>query len=152
METAMKSVERDGGLRLSAIVPVFNERYLVREMLGRLLAVAIPGIRALEVIVVDDASTDGSAAIVDAVAAEHPERVRVLHHDVNQGKGAAVRTGIEAATGDLIVFQDADLEYDPQDLAKLVAPFSRGRCRRGLRIAVLERRPAACPLLQAHPG
>ena len=123
METAMKSVERDGGLRLSAIVPVFNERYLVREMLERLLAVAIPGIRELEVIVVDDASTDGSAAIVDAVAVEHPERVRVLHHDVNQGKGAAVRTGIEAATGDLIVFQDADLEYDPQDLAKLVAPF-----------------------------
>jgi len=122
-ETTMKSVGGEGGLRLSAIVPVFNERYLVLEMLRRLLAVSIPGIRELEVIIVDDASTDGSAEIVDAVAAEHPDRVRVFHHDVNQGKGAAVRTGIEAATGDLIVFQDADLEYDPQDLAKLVAPF-----------------------------
>ena len=152
-ETTMKSVDGEGGLRLSAIVPLSEaatedlvravvgiERtvrslarplhmraegnvYLVLEMLRRLLTVSIPGIRELEVIIVDDASTDGSAEIVDAVAAEHPDRVRVFHHDVNQGKGAAVRTGIEAATGDLIVFQDADLEYDPQDLAKLVAPF-----------------------------
>jgi glycosyltransferase involved in cell wall biosynthesis len=120
-DTPLHSAE--GGLRLSAIVPVFNERYLVRELLRRLLAVSIPGIAEVEVIVVDDASTDGSGEIVDSVAAEYPGRVKVHHHETNQGKGAAIRTGIEAATGDLIVFQDADLEYDPEDLAKLVAPF-----------------------------
>ena len=107
VETETSSGQGTAGLRLSAIVPVFNERYLVREMLRRLLAVSIPGIRELEVIVVDDASTDGSGEIVDSVAAEHPGRMKVHHHETNQGKGAAVRTGIEAATGDLIVFQDA---------------------------------------------
>ena len=122
-DSTMHSVDGAVGLRLSAIVPVFNERYLVREMLQRLLAVSIPGIRQLEVVVVDDASTDGSGQIVDAVAAEFPDQVKVHHHERNRGKGAAVRTGIEAATGDLIVFQDADLEYDPEDLSKLVAPF-----------------------------
>ncbi len=117
------SVGGEAGLRLSAIVPVFNERYLVGEMLRRLLAVSIPGILELEILVVDDASTDGSAEIVDAVASEHPDQVRVLRHEENQGKGAALRTGIAAARGDLIVFQDADLEYDPRDLARLVRPF-----------------------------
>jgi len=117
------SVGGEAGLRLSAIVPVFNERYLVGEMLRRLLAVSIPGILELEILVVDDASTDGSAEIVDAVASQHPDRVRVLRHEENQGKGAALRTGIAAARGDLIVFQDADLEYDPRDLARLVRPF-----------------------------
>ncbi|MDH3744663.1 MAG: bifunctional glycosyltransferase/class I SAM-dependent methyltransferase [Acidobacteriota bacterium] len=113
----------EAGLRLSLIVPVFNERYLVSEMLDRLLAVSIRGISELEVIVVDDGSTDGSREILDRYALDHGERIVYLKKAENEGKGSAVRTGIEHATGDLIVFQDADLEYDPRDLERLVGPF-----------------------------
>lgn len=121
--TTHASAGRSSGLTLSAIVPVYNERYLVAELLRRLLAVSIPGISDIEILVVDDASSDGSGGIIDAIAAEYPGRVKVCHLEKNQGKGAAVRTGIDEACGDLIVFQDADLEYDPQDLARLVLPF-----------------------------
>ena len=117
------SIGGRSGLTLSAIVPVFNERYLVAELLRRLLAVSIPGIRDIEILVVDDASTDGSGEIIDTIAAESAGRIKVCHLERNRGKGAAVRTGIVEARGDLIVFQDADLEYDPQDLSRLVVPF-----------------------------
>lgn len=111
------------GPKLSAVVPVFNERYLVGESLRRLLSAEIAGISELEVIVVDDGSSDGTSEILDSVAAREPERLRLIRHETNRGKGAAVRTGIAHATGDLIVFHDADLEYDPRDFGKLVRPF-----------------------------
>jgi glycosyltransferase involved in cell wall biosynthesis len=110
------------GLKLSVVVPVYNERFLVRELLTRVLAVEVPGLAAMEVVVVDDGSRDGSTEILRDVAAAHPDRVR-LFEQPNQGKGAAVRRGIAESTGDLIVFQDADLEYDPRDFARLVRPF-----------------------------
>lgn len=110
------------GLVLSVVVPVYNERFLVRELLRRVRAVRVPELRGLEIIVVDDGSTDGTREILSEIAAEAPEMCLILHPK-NQGKGAAVRTGIAAATGDLIVIQDADLEYDPRDLSRLVAPF-----------------------------
>lgn len=110
-------------LTLSVVVPVYNERYLVGELLRRVLALSVPGVARLEVIVVDDASTDGSGEILREIAAAEPDRVRLLRHERNQGKGAAIRTGIAAAGGDLIVFQDADLEYDPRDFQRLVQPF-----------------------------
>jgi glycosyltransferase involved in cell wall biosynthesis len=113
----------DAGLRLSVIVPVFNERYLVRALLDRLAAVSVPGVAGLEVIVVDDASTDGTRELLQELAAAEPDRMRLLLQPANQGKGAALRRGIAAATGDLVVFQDADLEYDPRDFAALVQPF-----------------------------
>jgi glycosyltransferase involved in cell wall biosynthesis len=84
--------------------------------------VRVPEIAELEVVVVDDGSRDGTRDILRALAAEEP-RLRYIEHERNQGKGAAIRTAIRAATGDLIVFQDADLEYDPRDYARLVKPF-----------------------------
>jgi SAM-dependent methyltransferase len=111
------------GVKLSVVVPVYNERYLVRELLRRVLTVKAPGLRELEVIVVDDGSTDGTREVLDAVVAENWPGLRYLQHDRNRGKGAALRTGIAAATGDLIVFQDADLEYDPRDYARMLRPF-----------------------------
>ncbi len=111
------------GVKLSVVVPVYNERYLVGELLRRVLAVSAPEIRALEVLVVDDGSTDGSLETLRLLAAAHPDRIRLLEQEKNQGKGAAIRRGIAAATGDLILFQDADLEYDPRDYPRLVRPF-----------------------------
>lgn len=117
--------ENDGGaqaLILSVVVPVYNERFLVEELLRRVLAVTIPEISTIEIIVVDDGSKDGSGELLEKLALREP-RLRLFRHPKNQGKGAALRTGIAAATGDLIVFQDADLEYDPRDYRRLVRPF-----------------------------
>ena len=111
------------GFKLSVVVPVYNERYLVGELVERVLAVEVPGVRELELLLVDDGSTDGSLDVLRRLAAAHPDRVRLLEQGRNQGKGSAIRRGIAEATGDLIVFQDADLEYDPRDYARLVRPF-----------------------------
>ncbi len=118
----MKNIESDAGLKLSVVIPVYNERFLVRELVERVLAVSIPELREIEVVIVNDGSTDGTTEVLRRVAEEHPERVR-LFEQKNQGKGGAIRKGIAAATGDLILFQDADLEYDPKDYARLVRPF-----------------------------
>jgi glycosyltransferase involved in cell wall biosynthesis/phospholipid N-methyltransferase len=111
------------GVRLSVIVPVYNERFLVAELVNRVLAVSAPEIRELELLLIDDGSKDGSLDILRRLAAEHPDRIRLLEQGKNQGKGAAIRRGIAEATGDLILFQDADLEYDPRDYPRLIRPF-----------------------------
>ncbi|HYL05325.1 MAG TPA: glycosyltransferase [Thermoanaerobaculia bacterium] len=110
------------GLALSVVIPVYNERYLVRELVERVLAVEVPSLREIELVIVDDGSRDGSGEILRQLAAAHPSRIRLLEQP-NQGKGAALRRGIAEARGDLILFQDADLEYDPRDYARLVRPF-----------------------------
>lgn len=119
----LETSDRSVGLSLSVIVPTFNERYLVEESLRRLRAAALPGIGALDILVVDDGSTDGTREILQSLLDREPGAFKLIVHARNQGKGAAVRTGIEAATGDLIAIHDADLEYDPNDLARLVQPF-----------------------------
>jgi glycosyltransferase involved in cell wall biosynthesis len=111
------------GVTLSIIVPVYNERYLVAVMLRQLIELQLPGIATIEIVVVDDGSTDGSAEIVRELAAAHADRLRFFPSGENQGKGAAIRRGVDEATGDLIVIQDADLEYDPRDLGRLTQPF-----------------------------
>ncbi len=108
---------------LSVIVPVYNERYLVAAALDRLMHADVAGVSRVELIVVDDGSTDGTAEVLERLSAEHHDAFRLLRQPTNQGKGAALRRGISEATGDLIVFHDADLEYDPNDLGRLVAPF-----------------------------
>jgi SAM-dependent methyltransferase len=110
------------GVRLSVVIPVYNERFLVGELVRRVLAVSAPEIRELELVVVDDGSKDGSTEILRRLAAENPDRIRLVVQE-NQGKGAAIRRGIAEATGDLILFQDADLEYDPRDYPRLIRPF-----------------------------
>lgn len=111
-------------LSVSVVVPVYNERYLVRESLGRVLAAAPSweGVSGVEVLVVEDGSRDGTRELLREYAAREP-RIRLIEHERNMGKGAAVRTGIAEATGDLVVFHDADLEYDPRDIGRLVRPF-----------------------------
>jgi glycosyltransferase involved in cell wall biosynthesis len=110
---------------LSVVMPVYNERYLVAESIARVLAVSSPLIDRLDLIVVDDGSTDGTREILRAIAARHRDRITYAEHERNQGKGAALRTGFALATGDVTVVQDADLEYNPQDLPRLIVPFVR---------------------------
>ena len=110
-------------LRLSVIVPVYNERHLVEASVRRVLAIRHPSIAELEVVLVDDASTDGSGEVLEALQRAHPDVV-LLRHERNAGKGAAIRTGLARATGDVIVFHDADLEYDPGDFPELMRPFT----------------------------
>ena len=109
---------------LSVVIPCFNEARTVEACIQSVLAIQDPALR-LQLIVVDDCSRDDSHAIVQRLAAAHPELV-ILRHDVNRGKGAALRTGIARATGDFVAIQDADLEYDPQDLTRLVALLRDG--------------------------
>jgi glycosyltransferase involved in cell wall biosynthesis len=104
-------------------MPVYNERHLVAESIRRVLAVRSEHIDALDLIVVDDGSTDGTGEIVRELAALHPDRITVVECQQNRGKGAAVRTGIRKARGSVTVIHDADLEYNPQDFAKLMVPF-----------------------------
>jgi glycosyltransferase involved in cell wall biosynthesis len=108
-------------LRLSVLIPVYNEKPTINELLSAVLAVEI----AKEVIVVDDCSTDGTAAALD----RWTDKVQVFCHPVNRGKGAAVRTALAASTGDAVIIQDADLEYDPRDYINLVAPIERGEAQ-----------------------
>jgi glycosyltransferase involved in cell wall biosynthesis/phospholipid N-methyltransferase len=110
------------GVKLSVVIPVYNERFLVAELVRRVLSVSAPEIRELELLLVNDGSRDGTTEILRRLAAEHPDRIRLIEQE-NQGKGAAIRRGIAEATGDLILFQDADLEYDPRDYPRLIRPF-----------------------------
>jgi glycosyltransferase involved in cell wall biosynthesis len=106
---------------LGVIVPAFNEERSIGQVLHRVLQE--PWVR--QVVVVDDCSTDGTLAAARRCASD--PRVTVKHHESNQGKGAAIRTGLEAITAPLVLIQDADLEYDPADYHKLISPILRGR-------------------------
>ncbi|HVN86447.1 MAG TPA: glycosyltransferase [Candidatus Binatia bacterium] len=108
---------------LSVVMPVYNERYLVQEAVRRVLAIRDPLISRVDLIIVDDGSTDGTRPLLRELAAQNPERITYIEHERNYGKGAAVRTGIARAQGSVTVIQDADLEYNPQDLARLMVPF-----------------------------
>jgi hypothetical protein len=108
--------------KLSVVVPVYNEVKTVAAVVDRLRRVDLP----LEIIVVDDASTDGTAGVLGTLHSNG--RIdSLITQPANRGKGAAVRAGIRAATGDIIVVQDADLEYDPADLPKLIGPILAGK-------------------------
>jgi len=103
---------------LSIVMPVYNEARTIAAVIDRVLKA--PADVAKEIVIVDDASTDGTRQMLQDLRA--PE-IRVIFHDVNQGKGAAIRTGVAHATGDIVLIQDADLEYDPRDYPLLLEPI-----------------------------
>ncbi|MEP7291747.1 MAG: bifunctional glycosyltransferase/class I SAM-dependent methyltransferase [Chloroflexota bacterium] len=111
---------------LSILIPVYDERYRIRECIRRVLAAPLPENVQREIIIVDDGSKDGTSAILSEIAAANPKDIRLIVHPKNQGKGAAIRTAVRVSNGDIILFQDADLEYDPNEYAKLLAPILDG--------------------------
>src|SRR5579862_1584890 len=108
-------------MKISVIMPVFNERATLERLVRNVLAVPLQ----IELICVDDGSTDGSREILAALQSEHPQ-LRVLLQPRNIGKGAALRRGIHEATGDYVIIQDADLEYDPAEYPVLLGPLTSG--------------------------
>jgi glycosyltransferase involved in cell wall biosynthesis len=110
---------------LSVVIPIFNEEATLREIVDSVLAVDLGGI-GKELVLVNDCSSDGSRVIIDEIIDKY-ECVSVYHHEVNRGKGAALQTGFEHCTGDWVIIQDADLEYDPREYPLLLAPILEGR-------------------------
>ena len=108
-------------MKLTVVMPVYNEVGHIEKIVESVLAVPVDK----ELVIVDDCSKDGTRDKLASIAKQ--PGVRVIYHDVNQGKGAALRTGFAAATGDLVLVQDADLEYDPQEYPKLLAPILAGK-------------------------
>lgn len=107
-------------VRLSVVIPVYNERGTLREIVRRVRSVPVSS----EIIVVDDGSSDGTRDVLAEM--EQDSDVRVAYHPVNRGKGAALRTGFQLATGDVVIIQDADLEYDPEEFTRLLRPILNG--------------------------
>jgi len=127
-------------MRLSIIMPVYNERETLEEIIRQVLSADLvvnadnsnqlldgPVHFEREIIIVDDGSTDGTLAILDELKAEGLPEVQIIYHEQNGGKGAALRTGFQHATGDMLVIQDADLEYDPRDYVNLLEPLLEER-------------------------
>lgn len=106
-------------MKVSVIMPVWNEESTIAEIVRRVLAVPLE----MELLIVDDASTDGTAAELERLS---DPRIRLLRHPQNRGKGAAIRTAIPHATGEVVVIQDADLEYDPAQIPALIQPIEQG--------------------------
>ncbi len=110
-------------MKLSIVIPVYNEAATLEDLVSHVNAVEIP--LEKEIVLVDDCSQDGTRDVMKKLESEHPDW-KFAYHDVNRGKGAALRTGFGTATGDLVIIQDADLEYDPNEYPKLLAPILDG--------------------------
>jgi glycosyltransferase involved in cell wall biosynthesis len=109
-------------MKLSVVIPCYNEAKTIRQIVERVSAAPVPD---KEIIVVDDCSTDGTPEVLRREVA--PLVNRIIYHEVNRGKGAALRTGFAVATGDIVLVQDADLEYDPQEYPRLIKPIVDGQ-------------------------
>ena len=113
-------------MKLSVLIPTYNEHRTIREIVQRIMAQEVPGINEMEIIIVDDGSTDGSDAIIKELAKTHPNIIHPFLMEKNQGKGNAIRTAIQKASGDIAIIQDADLEYDPSDYTVVLRPILDG--------------------------
>ncbi len=111
-------------MKLSVVMPVYNERRTIHKILSKVEGLKLKGMKK-EIVVVDDFSTDGTREELAKLAKKGG--IKVVFHERNKGKGSAVRTGLQHATGDVIIFQDADSEYDPADYEKLVQPIKEGK-------------------------
>jgi glycosyltransferase involved in cell wall biosynthesis len=122
----IKATDKTMPMLLSVIIPVYNEEGTLEILVRRVLSVDLSGLNlSLEIVVVDDCSKDGTLDIAKHLAAE--EKIRLIAHEKNQGKGGALQTGFQAAQGDIILIQDADLEYDPEEYPKLLKPILDGK-------------------------
>ncbi len=119
--------ENEGERVVCILMPVYNERYRVREAIAQVLAAPLPAGLRRRLVVVDDGSSDGTRDILRDLAGRHPEILTLIEPARNQGKGAAIRTAIQAAAGDFAIIQDADLEYDPRDYPALLEPLLTGQ-------------------------
>jgi len=122
VKSQQNSIEPFQPVSLSVLMPVYNERYLVEECIRRVLNVQDDNISQIELIIVDDGSTDGTREVLREIVASHPN-IRYMEHDKNMGKGKAIRTALGYAAGDICIIQDSDLEYSPQEYGKLIQPF-----------------------------
>jgi len=128
-------------MKLSVIVPVYNEAQTIGEVIERVRAVDLPGIEK-EIIVANDGSNDGTRLAIDSGAWRSDPRLLVVENPINLGKGAAIRLGLKYATGDIVLIQDADLELDPGEYGKLLAPIMSGRVMAVYGSRFLEPNPA----------
>ena len=119
MEEFQGALLKEADMRLSVVIPVYNEAGTILQILKKVKEASLDK----EIIVVDDASTDGTRQLLEKFA----EGIKVLFHEVNQGKGAAIRTAIPHIAGDIVIIQDADLEYDPSEYRRLIAPILEGK-------------------------
>ena len=110
-------------MKLSIVIPIYNERNTLRDILAKVQATPYDK----EIVLVDDGSTDGTREILKEIEAEADPSIKVILHAVNQGKGAALRTGFQNVTGDIVLIQDADLEYTPDDYPALLKPLTEGK-------------------------
>jgi glycosyltransferase involved in cell wall biosynthesis len=109
-------------VRLSIVIPAYNEEATLAEVVGKVLN--LPDLH--ELVIVDDCSTDGTSQIARDLAERHSAKIRVIQHERNSGKTEALKTGFAATTGNIVIVQDADLEYDPEEIAYVISPIARG--------------------------
>jgi len=114
-------------MKLSVLMPVYNEEETLEMITDRVMVQAVSGIDDTELVIVDDCSQDNSKAIIEKLSAKYPGRIKAVFHTRNQGKGAAFRTAVENMTGDICIIQDADLEYDPSEYGLMLEPIINHR-------------------------
>ena len=114
-------------MKLSVLMPVYNEKMWLEKIVEKVMQQKVSGIHSLELIIVDDASQDGTTEIIHALKKKYPSQIQTVFHQENSGKGAAINTAIRHMTGDVCIIQDADLEYDPAEYGLILEPIIAGR-------------------------